>query len=710
VLSWLRMMYAASEGRAAPVYGLVSGIGVSTPLVVGVLTGRAAESGLVGLGAFYVASAGPTGPYGARARTMLATVAVVAVFTWFGGLFSGDPWLATVIVPIVAAAGAAIRWMGPIAALSTLVAAIRPPTSPVLFIGVLEMLGGLWVTVLMLAPWITHRLRPLRTSVAEATRAVADAFDLLSDTDSAEWDRRRSNAYDALRQARATYALYRGGLEEQESHDRPHRLVEALDRAMDEAVALRSPLGALRGEAPPRRWEQEFGVVVAALGDRLREIAATVEQRRGTPSGDGSVALERFVRVSDDVRRQWLDGREELFGTALILQVRRIIGRIAATLDGADEIVARGLKIGFDTTLPERPAGVWAGVREAVATGSPGFRHAARVGTAIAVAMALANGLHLPYGHWLPITVIFSLRDSYGATVERVVRRVGGATVGGTAAALALALAPGGTTLILLVFVGAALGFALSSVNHAYWVMFGTPMIMLLVDFTEPLGWKAAGWRIGLTAAGGVLALASARVLWPAGTLRLLPAQLFRLLHTHAESARAVAALFDRRPDVPVHRRTHEAASAAVDVEESLNRLAREPAPSEDPLRRLGDVLATARRLRDYVATLAALAGEHLGDAGPIPVILERVADHLDAGADTGELEIEDLLGELDEHLSALCRQRRAEIAGGTDSDVMTSLREALVEVAGARHALRALAEDADRVTEEIRELIGQRC
>jgi hypothetical protein len=167
--------------------------------------------------------------------------------------------------------------------------------------------------------------------------------------------------------------------------------------------------------------------------------------------------------------------------------------------------------------------------------------------------------------------------------------------------------------------------------------------------------------------------------------------------------------VFDRRPDVPVHKRTREAASAAVDVKESLSRLAREPAPPEDLLRKLGDVLATARRLRDYVGTLAALAGEHPGDAGPIPAILERVADHLDAGAEAGDLKIGDLLDELDEHLSGLCRRRRAEIAGGTDTDVMTSLREALVEVAGARHALRALAEDADRVTEESRELIDQR-
>jgi uncharacterized membrane protein YccC len=688
------------------VYGLVTAIGVTTPLIIGVLTGRTAEGVLVGLGTTYVAFAGPTGPYGARARSMLAATAVITVFTWFGGLLSGQPWLATAVVPAVAAIGAAIPWMGPTAALVTLIAAVRPPTSPVLFDGVLEMIGGLWITVLLLAPWVTHRLRPLHVSVAEAARTVAAALDAVADPDSAGWDRRRREAYDALRHARATYALYRGG--GPDAQRRPQRLVEALDRAMDETVALRSLLSALRREVPPERWEQECRAVVRALAERARGVAAALEKGEA-PSAESSVALDRFVRVSDDVRREWLEGGGDVVGTALILQVRRIIGRIAATIDGAAEIAARGLEAGFDVALPERPTGGWHRMWKAIRTRSPGFRHAARVGTAIAVSMALANGLHLPHGHWLPITVMFSLRDSYGDTVERVAKRIGGATVGATVAALALAIAPGRTTLIILVFTGAVLGFALASVNHTYWVTFGTPVTMLLIDFTEPLGWKAAAWRIALTAAGGAIALAAARLLWPAGMLRLLPERLAQLLHAHAELARAVAALFDGEPGTQVHRRQREAAHAAVDIDEALQRLAQEPAPPEDLLRRLRKATSTARRLRDYLGTLAALAHEEPVDAGPIPAILERVADHLDAVADAarardgqvGDLELDDLLRELDEHLVELCRKRRGELADGAGP--VSPLRDALVEVAGARHAVRALAEDAARLTEESR-------
>ena len=273
-LAWLRSAYAESEGQAAPAYGIVTAAGVTAPLVVGVLTGHAAETVLVALGAFYVALAAPSGPYGARARALLVAVAVVTVFTWLGGTLSGHPWLAVAAVPVVATLASLLPWMGATATLCTVLAAIRPPTSPVIFNGFLETTGGLFVSLLLLAPWITHRLRPLRLSLAEAANAVAAATDVLGTPGAGEeeWAKRRRQAYDAIAQARVTYGLYRtGGRDEQE---RPRRLIEALRRTMDEAVALRATLAAVAAESPPEHWTREFGVAVSSLAARLRLLAS----------------------------------------------------------------------------------------------------------------------------------------------------------------------------------------------------------------------------------------------------------------------------------------------------------------------------------------------------------------------------------------------------------------------------------------------------
>ncbi len=702
-LAWLRATYAESEGEIAPVYGTVTAVGVALPLLVGLLTGRVAESVLVALGAFYVALAAPGGPYGARARALVVAVAVVTVFTWLGGVLSGHPWLAVAAVPVVATLASMLPWLGATATLCTVLAAIRPAASPVIFNGFLEMSGGLFVSVLLVAPWITHRLRPLRMALGEAADAVAAALDVLATpgTDDEEWATRRRQAYDAVRQARVTYGLYRaGGREEQE---RPRRLIDALGQATDEAVTLRATLAAVRAESPPEHWERECRVAVTSLAARLRLLAGAIETRGDRPLGDAaSVALERFARVTEEVRQTWLDDR--LVAAALLLRVRSAVGRMAATVDRARRIADQGLTLGFDVPhLPERPAGVRTRLKEALSTRSPGFRHAVRVGVAVAPAMALGTGLRLPHGHWLTITVLLSLRDSYGDTVKRVIKRVGGTAVGAIVAALALAVAPGEGMLIALIFVGALLGFTFLPANHAYWMLFGTPMIMLLVDFSDALHWSAAAWRIGLTLAGGLFALACARVLWPAGTFRQVPGQFAELMRAHARLVRAVAARFDGDADAPIRRRTEEAAETGTELEESAARLGREPAPPEDLLRRLQATGAAARSVRDDLKLLGTLPEDGL-DAGPVCTILDRVADHLDARADAslsgpvGDLALDGLLEEFDDHLSGLDRRRRDELSDGVGTDAVTTLRRLLVQAASARHAVRSLAADAERL------------
>jgi uncharacterized membrane protein YccC len=686
---------------------VVTATAICLPLVVGLLTGRTAESQLVALGAFYVALATPRGPYSARARSMLTMVAVVTVFTWIGGAVSGHPWLVVVVVSAVSALSAAVPWLGPIASLCTLVAAMRPAAGSVLFRGFLETSGGLWLSALLLAPWITHRLRPLRTSLAEAGRLVADALGVLADPgpESDEWYDRRKEAYAAIRSAREMYGLSRDGPRDEE--DRSVRMIDAIQRAMDQTVALRSLLIAVQRKSPPEDWLTECKAAITALAARLRDLGEAIERGAGVPADDGAVSLDRLAAVTEQVRRAWLAGETDVVVMALILQVRRTIGRIAATAEAMREVITQGFELGIIIPrLPGRPTGVWAGVKEEVATLSPAFRHAARVGTAMAVSTALVIWLKPPYPYWLTLTVLFSLRDTYGNTVEMILERVAGTTLGATVAAVALAVAPERVTLIVLILIGGAAGFTLKAVNTTFWFVLGTPMTMLLIDFTAPLTWTAAVWRIGLTLAGGLFALAFARLLWPAGGGRLLPRRLAQLLRTHAELARAVAARLDGDRKVSIRDRLEEAAEAAAEIEQAITRLEQEPTPHEELIERLKEAGAIAQRLRDYLKTLGTLTEEEPPEVGPIPAIVERVADYLDEGADallsregtTEEPSLGAPLDELDEHMSELVGRRRAELSGDVGPEVITPLRRSLVDVAAARYAVRALVSEAERL------------
>ncbi len=691
---------AESRGRISPVYGAVMAVGIGVPLIVGLVTGRVGEGQLVALGAFYVGVGAPQGPYGSRLRAMLTAVAVVTVCTWLGGALSGHPWPAVIVVSIMAALGVAIPWVGTIASLCTLVAALRPETSPALFNGFLETIGGLWVSVLLLAPWMTHRLRPLRVSLSGAAEAVADALDCLSGEDHDGWYERRDAAYSALRSARSTYGLYLGGGRDQ--HERIERLIEAMRRAMDQAVALRSLMIAVQRRSPPDAWTRECRIAVGALAGRVRGLAGAIERRDGAVPED-SVQLDRLTRMTEDVRRDWLEGRTDVVATALAQQVRRTVRRIGATTDGMAEIIAHGLRLGV--LAPRTPDRRW--FKGAITVRSPEFRHAARVGAAIAFSVSLAFGLKLPHPHWLALPVLFTLRDSYGDTVSMVFQRIAGTVLGATAAAVALFVAPGQPTLIALILVGAAVGFTVKPSVPAYWIVLSTPMMMLLIDFSAPLTWVDAVWRIGLTLGGGVIAVVAARVLWPERTARTLPGTLSGLLYCHAEAARAVAARLEGDEDAPVRARVAEAVEAADEVKEAADRLASEPVPPQDLVEQLREATEAARLVRDHLRTLEIFTHEEPPDIGPIPAILESAADYLDQGADTQEgptpePAFDDLCQELDQHLSDLDDRRREELARNTDTDAVTRLRTSLVDVAGARHAVQALIADTGRLRKAV--------
>lgn len=687
-------MFATSGGGAAPVYGLVTSAGVCAPLVAGLVTGHVAESQLVALGTFYVGITAWQGPYGARARSMLTMVAVVTLFSWLGGLISGQPWLAVVVVPAVAALGAAIPRLGPMAALCTLVAALRPSTSPVLFNGLLETLGGLWICALQLVPWVAHRLRSLRACLAAAALSAAAVLDVLAalGPESSEWPSRHAQARAALRSARVAYGLYRsGGFENQQ---RPARIIDATGQVVDQAVALRSLLIDMEHRSPPQQWQAEYRAAITAVAARLRRLGEAIESDADLPAADGPVSLDRLARVSDQACRQ--PAGEAAPVAAALLQVRWVIDRMDATTDSVSQSLVHDRHLGG-----EPRTGGWAQFTEAVTTRSPRFRHAARLGTAMALTMVLAIGLHLPHPHWMILTVLFSLRDSYTDTVQMLLQQAAGTTVGAIVAAVALALAPERITLLVLIFISGALGFTLKPVNTTYWIMFGTPATMLLIDFTVSLNWTAALLRIALTLAGALLALVFARLLFPAGTRQMLAGRLARLLNTHAELARALAA----RPEhsgTPIRRADQNAAAAAAVLEAALTRLALQAAPPQEQITRLREAGKSAQRVRDHLNALAPLIASPA--AGPIATSARQVADYLYQGADallahhTPDTDLRPGGGveSLGRYLPDPPDWRRAEL-GDAGHPAMTS-RGSPNDLEGAREAVRALVADAERL------------
>ncbi|TDB88748.1 FUSC family protein [Actinomadura sp. 7K534] len=735
VLQRAREAIVQAQGHATPMYGIAAALAIAVPLFIGTITGNAVQGSVIALGAYLVALRAPEGPYGTRARNLAVGVVVVAVGSGIGGLLSERTWLPVLVVPPLVALGTAIPRIGSTAGLAVLLSAVRPP-SDVILIGVLELIGGLLVAVLLLAPWPARRLRPLNTALSDTADAVAEALDavaqeigapdasLLDDVDVTDpdllaitripdWEAKRRAASEALTTARATYGLYRSGRGRQDP-TRPERLIEGLARVLHETVTLQAVLEATRNYPPDRPWQEETQTAIWALAARLRLISGTIATGGEAPLGrEESAAVRRMGRAAEHIRRAGLAGDEDLVAVALIGQVRRSVDRIAGEVARTRRITAGGLRIGLSPPrMPATlsPAPVLGRIRNAVRTRSPRFRQVSRVYLTALVTMALAAALHLQFGHWMTITAMLSLRATYGETVEHLVQRFGGTAAGSAVAAIILAIAPGQSTIAVIAFCFAVAGYAMRSVNYTYWALFGTPLAMMLLEYSTPSDWLTAGQRIVLTLGGTVIAYLAVRLLWPAGHVERLPVLLGRLLDRHADLVRAAAdVLAGERTRLP-YDKIVAAERAAEAVAETRTRLGHERLPDTVLITELGTAVDAAHRVRDHLITVAKLSREEAVDTGPIPEILDRLADQFEEAAELLEDEehdpkaetpteaLSEELADLDTHLSKLTRRRRAELSSGVDRDEFTPLRHALLQVSGTRHVIRLLREDTGTV------------
>ena len=144
---------------------------------------------------------------------------------------------------------------------------------------------------------------------------------------------------------------------------------------------------------------------------------------------------------------------------------------------------------------------------------------------AIAGAVALAFGLNLSHGYWLPIAAIVAMKASLDQATLVAAQRLAGALIGALAAALLLLIPASehglrlfaverGLEVVALVLLmhGAAIRFA----NYALYCGAIAAGVLILVDLPQPSSYSAEGYRVLWTLCGvgiGVLVMLLAGLL-----------------------------------------------------------------------------------------------------------------------------------------------------------------------------------------------------
>ncbi|HET9382638.1 MAG TPA: FUSC family protein [Streptomyces sp.] len=138
---------------------------------------------------------------------------------------------------------------------------------------------------------------------------------------------------------------------------------------------------------------------------------------------------------------------------------------------------------------------------------------------------ALAFGLDLSHGYWLPIAAVVAMKPSLEQTTLAAAQRLAGAVIGAAAAALLLLLPTGAHGLRLfavergLEVVALFLlmhGVAIRFWNYAFYSAAVAAAVLILVDLPQPSDYAAEGYRVLWTLGGagiGVLVMLLANLL-----------------------------------------------------------------------------------------------------------------------------------------------------------------------------------------------------
>ena len=623
-LGTMRATTALAAPRPAYAAGLRGAIATVLPLVADALL-HLGGGVWMSLGGFNVALSDRGGAYRVRAATMAAVLTSGAAAVLLGTLARGQLALSVPLVFVVALFAGLARVWGSAgisiggAALSTLVIALAEPATslPEAFTRAgFAVVGGLVAMAIALVIWPLRPFRPARLAVASGYDALASYA-----SDLARYSRARSGGMDA--DLPAGSAVVRGALENGRTvlarmrrgrpgtSGREENLVvlgEGVDQLFGHLVAIGEMMDSIAPHDRVPRADEVLTDLLERVSVTLRQLAvAVLEERNPVP-----VAVEWN---GDALRRSVAGAALSPEACAHYLQAAAILDR-AAQFASVGSVTVEALRGGHPPVHVTRAAAAevndegaspFALLMAVFAPGSLLLRHALRLAVVASIAVGLAGTLHLKRGYWLTITVIVMLQPYTSATTNRALQRVLGTVLGAILTALLGAAFHDPRAILVLSFFSAAACIALLPMNYAAYSIFLTPTFVLLAESAAG-DWHLASARVMNTLLGGALALAGARLLWPSPESRRMPGYMAAALSAMRAYLACVAELFEDRSDEAgdsLRAARRHIGLAAVNAEESFQRLVAEYDGPEGDLSPLMTFLTYTRRATASIAALA---------------------------------------------------------------------------------------------------------
>ncbi|WP_439369866.1 FUSC family protein [Bradyrhizobium sp. DASA03120] len=360
-----------------------------------------------------------------------------------------------------------------------------------------------------------------------------------------------------------------------------------------------------------------------------KDDSSALELRKLLTSCDGIFA--GLIALSNDPqgRRSWsrdwvcvladieaalaAAARQVRRGRADAVALHGTAARIRAHALYEDEITARAIEAVaacIDDLIKPAVAGVVPASIASVlpagsgsASGREVAANALRRATVVLITYALGHVIALPEVQWATMAAVVVTHPDAQISGPRMIERVLGSLAGGLAAAAAGLLLTEPWELVAAVLPLAAAALALRSVNYTLFVLFLTPLFILVAELVTPgLGQLAATARAMDNVFGSVLALLGCMVLWPERRFNRFAAQLAEAVEANLQFAAAVISPSQDRTAVDVARQRAGLTSTAA--EQTLHRLIMPGESRTAALVEARALLAAVRRLAGMATTL----------------------------------------------------------------------------------------------------------
>jgi uncharacterized membrane protein YccC len=602
--------------------GFRAAIGVLTPLVIGVATGRMEYGSFAALGALPAGFVSFQGVNRTRVLAVLCASAGMAVSTFAGATAARQPLLLipvvfgwAYIVGLLAALGPtvlAVTLQWPVA---LLIASALPlgPGDAALRAG-LVLAGGLWQCLLVVTSWTVNRGSAERSALAVTYNSLADYADHLA--------------------AGTIGPPSPGQLDSSRALADPNPLMRTAARLhmrdlSDEAERIRSTLTALSIAGQAGAPAPDVRALLRSAARVLGELAAGVDGKAAEREGHLAMARRELDGVATSASTTW-----RWAGEALLGQLRGA-GRIVDRLNDAEPPARRG-------TPPQPIREAWQldallTLRASVGTSSESGRHALRLAVVTAIAEAIVHAAGLSHGYWAVLTIFIVLRPDYSSTLYRGLQRAAGTLVGAGLGLATVQLARVSLA-ALLAGIGVSLlaAYAVFTVNYLLYGVFLTDFVVVLLALLGLPPESTALARLAGTGIGTGLAIL-AYLLWPTWEGTSAAEKFARLFVAQGRYASALLHGYSRPGSAGLAQLRLlriAARRARIDAEASADRLAGEPDHPPVTARRARALESAGHRIAQACVALGVVVAAHHSAGRPAVVADADLQISLDLLAD----------------------------------------------------------------------------